>query len=219
MKKDARKQAESVFLDAKGEISNVEIAKKVNVNPLTVGKWKRQDDWQAKLVAAQAAEARKTQRAVPRKKGAHDKALGLYQDVAGNITNKALADRVGVSAATIAGWKAAEGWADRLKEMPEPVTVEVAKVEEAVTAAEVEEVEVAPEAPIAEEMEEIEEIEIDVEALVCPDHFAQLNKCIGEMLERGCLSPTDIKTVAEAKEAVLRAAIAYMELWEMTGED
>ena len=56
MEKDAKNKAERLFLDAKGKISNVEIAKKVGAHPITVGKWKRQDNWSGKL-AAQAIPA------------------------------------------------------------------------------------------------------------------------------------------------------------------
>jgi len=49
MKKEARSQAEKIFLKANGKSTNREIAKAVEVHVLTVGRWKREDKWAAKL--------------------------------------------------------------------------------------------------------------------------------------------------------------------------
>jgi transposase len=211
MEKDAKNQAERIFLKAMGKISNVEIAKKVGAHPLTVGKWKRQDDWTGKLAQAQVKGPEKTRKTSVRKKGARDEAFKSYVEAGGKISNKALADQVGASSASIANWKAAESWDEKLKKEP--------KAEP--QAAETETAEAVVEAPPVQELaeEEVTEIEIDVDALACPDHINVLNKQIDEILGRGHLSPIELKTVAEAKEAVLRVIIAYLEVVEMTAEE
>jgi uncharacterized protein YjcR len=207
MQKEARHQAEQIFLDAKGKLSNVEIAKKVGAHPITVGKWKREDDWTGKLSEAEKNAPKKQQVSSARKKKAHDEALRLYVESNGKVSNKALADRVGVSATTISNWKTAEGWNESREQQLEPKSTNI------------EEEEAPKRVSASAEVQAIDEIEIDVDALAYPDHISVLNKQIDEVLGRSALSPTDIKTVAEAKEAVLRVVRAYLEVMEMVSED
>jgi transposase len=207
MRKEARTKAESIFLEVQGKISNVEIAKRVGAHPLTVGKWKRDDDWTGKLASGQAKLTEKGKTAPVRKKTAHEQAFKLYVEAGGKISNKALADKVGVSAASISNWKTAEGWSAKLQPPPAPELAVLEKTE-------------APaETPPPSEAPLIEEIEIDLDELAAPDHIKLLNKQIGEILAQRHLSPIDLKTIAEAKEAVLRAVIAYLEVMEMASED
>ncbi len=197
MKKEAREQAERIFVKSQGKLSNVEIAKKVGVNPLTVGRWKRGDEWATKL-AQEAKEAKEKPEPAPiRKKDAHDQALKLYLESEGKIANKQLASTVGVSAATIAKWKGSEGWAEKPRKAKETLSP-------------------APQIPSAEQAEEIE---IDLDALACPEHISLLNKRIEDILSQAYLSPTDLKTLAEAKEAVLGAVNAYIDVVERVCED
>ena len=207
MQKEARHQAEQIFLEAKGKLSNVEIAKKVGAHPITVGKWKREDDWTGKLSELKKNAPKKQQVSSARKKKAHDEAFRLYVESSGKVSNKALADKVGVSATTISNWKSAEAWNKVLEQPSEPTPAAIKKEEPPIR--------ISP----APEEQMIEEIEIDVDALAYPDHISILNKQIDEVLGRGALSPTDIKTVAEAKEAVLRTVRAYLEVMEMVSED
>lgn len=52
MKKDkAQDRALNLFLKAGGNISNKDLAEKVKVNPITIGKWKKSMDWAGKLRA------------------------------------------------------------------------------------------------------------------------------------------------------------------------
>jgi hypothetical protein len=207
MLKEARAKAESIFLEVQGKISNVEIAKKVGAHPLTVGKWKREDNWSEKLAQAEERVPQMQQRSSARKKIAHDEALKLYVEAGGKISNMALAEKVHVSATTISNWKTAEGWSAKLQPPPAP---ELAVLEKKEAPAEI---------PSPAEAAAIEEIEIDVDELAAPDHIRLLNKQIGQILERTYLSPIDLKTIAEAKEAVLRAVGAYLEVMEMAPED
>jgi transposase len=207
MQKDARHKAEQFFLEAKGKVSNVEIAKKLGAHPITVGKWKRQDDWTGKLAAAEEKVPKKPGAASARKKIAHDEAFKSYLEARGKVSNKALADKVGVSATTISNWKTAGDWNKVLEQPLQPKAAEI-EIEEAP-----EKMTPSPEVPVTEE------IEIDVDALAFPDHITALNKQIDETLGRGALSPVDLKTVAEAKEAVLKALRAYLEVMEMASED
>lgn len=197
MKKEAREQAAKIFLDSQGKISNVEIAKRVRVNPLNVGRWKREDDWASKLTQKTKKRKEKAEPAPVRKKAAHDQALKLYLESEGNIENTQIARTVGVSAATIAKWKGSERWA----EMPKKAQVAVAPAQQVVTT------------------EPAEEIEIDVDALASPEHITLLNKRIEDMLAQAYLSPAELKTLAEAKEAVLAAVNAYLDVIDRMCED
>ncbi|MEW6140488.1 MAG: phage terminase small subunit-related protein [Thermodesulfobacteriota bacterium] len=206
MKREARKEAESIFLASEGKISNTEIAKKVGANAITVGKWKRKDDWESKL-----ASARPTMPTPVRKKDAYEKALKYYLEAKGQIANAALAEKVKVSAATISKWKGSEEWADKLKEQTEAKAVEPEEAEPVE-----EEVEAVAQADWEEEPDVIE---IDVDELTRPSHITLLNQRIDDMLGRDHLSPIDLRTTAEAKEAVLRAIIAYIDVLERASED
>ncbi len=204
MKEDARTKAESIFREAKGKISNVEIARQVGVNALTVGKWKGKYDW-----AASPAKVKKPR--PPRKKEALEQALQFYLESGGNISNKALGDKVGVSNATIANWKKAGTWLEKLApQMPEEPAVTEAQLE----APREEATEPQREAVPSEAAEEDQEIEVDLDEIARPDHFTVLNQRIDEMLGRDYLSPQDLKIAAEAKEAVLSAVAAYLEVLE-----
>jgi transposase len=207
MEKDGRRKAEQLFLEAKGEVSNVEIAKKVGAHPITVGKWKRQDDWTGKLASDQVKPPERKETAAVRKKAAREEAFKLYVEAGGKISNTALADRVGVSATSISNWKTAEGWNAKLQPPPPP---ELAVLEKKEAPAEIPP---PPEGPASQE------IEIDIDQLAAPDHVRLLNNQIEKILARSHLSPVDLKTIAEAKEAVLRAVIAYLEVMEMASEE
>ncbi len=119
MKKEARIQAEKMFLKSGGKITNREIANQVKVNALTVGRWKRDDDWASKLNGMEQPPVKETAVVTVRKKAARDKALKLYLDAGGNVTNKDLARKVGVSPATISKWKEQDGWIKQI-EAPTP---------------------------------------------------------------------------------------------------
>lgn len=208
MNEEARNEAQRIFFSANGKISNVEIAKKLRVDPRTVGKWKRDDAWESKFSRIRAGEGSERMRSRPlKKKGAHDQALSLYLDTDGEMSNRALAKRVGVSVQTISNWKLAEGWSDKLKERP--------KLEAIAT----EEVEAAAQHPPVREQEEAVGLQVDVNEVAYPHHVTLLNKRIDQILGQRHLSPTDLKTVAEAKVAVLHAVRAYVEVLERTSED
>jgi uncharacterized protein YjcR len=209
MKKDARQQAERVFLDAAGKISNVDIAKQVGVNPLTVGKWKKADDWTAKLTEKSEKRPQKVAPKAPRKKDAHDQALNLYLESEGKIGNTGLASKVGVSPNSIANWKRSERWAETLVESKKASSSDPMPLEEPAATVEIQ---------VTAEAEE-KEIEIDLEQLACPHHINELNKRIDDLLSQKYLSPTDLKTLAEAKEAVLGIVGAYIGIMERWSEN
>ena len=130
MIKDARRQAESIFLDANGKISNVAIAKRVEASHFTVGKWKKEDEWTKKLAAKSEKREKKAGSRPPRKKGAHHQALKLYLEAEGKITNKVLATKVGVSKSSIVNWKRSERWAETLMESKKKEPTEAAPLPE-----------------------------------------------------------------------------------------
>ena len=193
MKKEARIQAEKMFLKAGGKITNREIAKLLEVNPLTVGRWKRDDDWGSKIKAGEHA-APKEAAVVVRKKAARDKAVKLYMEVGGNVTNKELGKRVGVSPATISKWKQADGWIDHLTPLDVKAGAELK-----------------------------EETELDIGELASPEQIIQINQRIDSLLKRDYLTASEVADLAEAKSALLEAVDIYLaivrEVGEMKSED
>ncbi|MBI4962868.1 MAG: winged helix-turn-helix transcriptional regulator [Desulfomonile tiedjei] len=188
MKKEARTQAQRMFLKAGGKITNREIAKEVNVNPLTVGRWKRDDGWDSQLKGTQQPEGKAAGGAV-RKKAARDKALKIYLDAEGNLTNKDLARRVGVSPATISKWKDQDRWMDQLKP---------AKLE-------------APEGAA-------EELELDMGELASPEQIIQINRRIDGLLQRDFLTSGELADLAQAKNDLLAAVETYLAIVREVGE-
>jgi len=180
VKKEARIQAEEMFLRAGGKITNGEIAKLVKVNRQTVGRWKRGDKWKSKLKAGEYAATKKAP-VVLRKKAAHDKAVKLYMEVGGNVTNKELAKKVGVSPPTIGNWKQADGWIDQLT---------------------------PPEADARAELKEGAELEFG--ELASPDQIIQINQRMDSLLKRDCLTASEAADLAEAKSALLEAVNIYL---------
>jgi transposase len=126
---------------------------------------------------------------VVRKKVARDKAVRLYMEVGGNITNKDLAKKVGVSPATISKWKQADGWIDQL------------------TPSEVE-------APGGLR----EEAELDIGELASPEQIIQINQRIDSLLKRDYLTASEVADLAEAKSALLEAVDIYLAIVHDVGE-
>ncbi len=193
MKKEARIQAEKMFLKSGGKITNREIATAVKVNPLTVGRWKRDGNWEKKLLAARPTA--KAAAGVVRKKAARDKAYSLYMEAGGNITNKDLAMRVGVSPATISKWKEQDEWIEKID------SVEVSVPEEV-------------EAPV----EEREVLDVSFGELTSPEHILQLNRKIEILLMREHLSAAEVADLAEAKSDLIDAVKVYLEISRELGE-
>ncbi len=192
MKKEARAQAERIFIKAGGKITNREIAKTVEVNPLTVGRWKREDKWDTKLKRAEpaAAKAGATPGIIVRKKVERDKALKIYMEMEGSITNKELAKRVGVSPATVSKWKEQDGWDDQLTLMKGA------------------DIRATP----------IEGEEIDIGELVSPEQIVEINRRIENLLARDYLTASEIADLATAKSDLLEAVLTYMDIVREIGE-
>jgi uncharacterized protein YjcR len=183
MKKEARIQAQKLFLKAQGKITNREIANMVRVNALTVGRWKRDDDWAGKL--KEKVEAKAASPGVVRKKAARDEALRLYLDAGGNVTNKELALAVDVSPATISKWKEADQWIDEIQAQPE-------------------------EEPAEEAEEFTESTDLDMADLASPEQLVHLGKKIDALLAREHLSPAEVADLADAKRNLLEALKVYL---------
>jgi uncharacterized protein YjcR len=179
MKKEARQQAKKMYVKAKGKITNKEIADTVKVNPLTVGRWKRDDKWESDLKAPKPPARKAT--GVVRKKAARDKALNLYTNAGGNITNKDLARRVGVSPATISKWKELDGWDSKVAEEEKK----------------------APEREKAEP-------ELDMGELASPDQIVRINQRIDGLLQRDHLTAGEVAELAAAKRDMLDAVEIYV---------
>ncbi|MCA1961871.1 MAG: hypothetical protein LDL33_13895 [Desulfomonile sp.] len=198
MKKEARNEALKVFLKSKGKFNNKQIAEKVGVNPLTIGRWKREDNWQQTLEEKLAEAAREAAHAgeVVRKKAQRDAALKLFLESGGRITNKEMAKTVGVSPATIAKWKNVENWPEQVAAAPAAPAAPVVAASEA-----------ASEAVPAEAKAELE---LDMGDLVSPEQIIRINQRIDVMLERDYLTAEDIADLAEAKREALEAVEIYL---------
>lgn len=192
MKKEARAEAEKMFLKAGRKITNREIAETVGVNPLTVGRWKREDKWGDKLKQAEQEPAKGAAATgtIIRKKAARDKALQIYLEADGAITNKELAKRVDVSPATISKWKEQDGWDDQL-------LLEQAS-----------EIRISPK----------EEQEIDIAEMVSPEQIVEINRRIENLLARDYLTSSEIADLATAKSDLLEAVLTYMDIVREIGE-
>jgi uncharacterized protein YjcR len=193
MKKEARIQAEKLYLKQGGKVTNREIAKAVKVNALTVGRWKRDDDWEAKLKDMEQKPVKEVVAVTVRKKAARDKALKQYLDAGGNITNKDLARKVGVSPATISRWKEQDGWLTQI-------------------AAPVEALEAEP------EVKERETPDLDIGELASPEQILEINRRIDELLKRDYLTSGELADVAEAKSDLLEAVQTYLAIVREVGE-
>lgn len=211
MKKEARIQAEKMFLKFGGKITNREIATAVKVNALTVGRWKRDDDWDAQLKTVEEPPAAEPPVFTVRKKAARDKALSLYLDAGGNITNKDLARKVGVSPATISKWKELDNWIAEITEAPEP---ELAPEEPVITV-------VAPEARETGEpvvAKETKQAEVNIGELVWPEQIIEMNRKIDALLKREYLTAGELAEVADAKVGLLHAVQTYLAIVKEVGE-
>lgn len=49
-KNDDRKLAEQAYLNDRGRVTNKELAKRLDVHPATVARWKKLDEWDLKLL-------------------------------------------------------------------------------------------------------------------------------------------------------------------------
>jgi len=192
MKKEARAQAEKMFIKAAGRITNRDIAKAVNVNALTIGRWKHEDDWVAKLTQAEQSPVMTgaPSGTIVRKKAARDKALKIYIECEGNITNKELAKRTGVSAATVSKWKEQDKWDDQLASAKE----------------------------FDVRMAQGEEKQIDIAELVSPEQIVEINRRIENLLARDYLTAAEIADLATAKSDLLEAVLTYMDIVREIGE-
>ncbi len=192
MKKEARAQAEKMFINADGKITNRDIAKAVNVNALTIGRWKHEDNWAAKLKEAQPSPVANSAASatIVRKKAARDKALNIYLESEGNITNKELAKRTGVSPATVSKWKEQDKWDDQLAQAKE-FDIRTAQGDEK---------------------------QIDIAELVSPEQIVEINRRIENLLARDYLTAAEIADLATAKSDLLEAVLTYMDIVREIGE-
>ena len=169
-----------MYLKAKGKITNKELADRVKVNPLTIGRWKRGDNWESELKAPKRPPRAATG-VVVRKKAVHDKALNLYMSAGGNITNKELAWRVGVSPATISKWKDLDGWKRKVAEKQKKV-------------------------PVVEKVEP----ELDMGELASPEQIVRINQRIDGLLRRDHLTAGEVAELAAAKRDMMDAVEIYV---------
>lgn len=200
MKKEARIQAEKMFLKSAGKLTQREIAKAVNVNALTIGRWKKDDEWDSKLKTVKRAGS-KPPSGVVRKKEAQERAFEMYMDAGGNITNKDLAKKVGVTPATVAIWKRLDSWIEQIKEQPLEPEAELAPEPEPASVDE-------SENAVSQALEE--QPDLDMGDLAAPEQIIQINQKIGALLQRDYLSAEEVAHLAEAKSDCLEALEIYL---------
>ncbi len=189
MKKEARIQAEKMFLKAGGKVTNREIAKATKVNALTIGRWKRENNWEAKLKGEEQEEPKETG-GVIRKKAARDRAIKIYLDAGGNVTNKDLARKVGVSPATISKWKQLDNWIAQIEPEEEEFPGEFERTE----------------------------TDLDIGELASPEQIIRLNRRIDILLQRDYLTAAEVAALAEAKSDLLEAVETYLSIVREVGE-
>jgi hypothetical protein len=226
MKKAARDEAKKLFFEAKGALSNKQVADRVGVNPLTVGRWKKRHNWEEDLRAE--LEASKATTGI-RKREQRDQALALFLASGGSVKNRELALQVKVSPATIGSWKALEDWdsliigtdeesneADELEPLdaPEALAETILEANEAVEALEEEvedeedaAVEIGPGPSVAET---VCAPDADMAQLAAPEHIVLINERIHGLLQRDYLTPSEVADLASAKREALEAVEIYM---------
>ncbi len=185
MKKEARLLAENMFLAARGRITNKEIAQALHVNALTVGRWRREDQWDVRLTGEQVGADNYDRPTLVRKRNARDLAEKLYLEAEGNITNKQLAESVGVSPATISKWKQIDHWIEKIQFEP---------------------------ANRASELQHGTNDELDVSELIYPRHIVEINRKIDQLLAKELLSADEIAQLATAKNTLLAAVASYISI-------
>jgi hypothetical protein len=207
MKRGSRKQtrikAEELFIQAGGRITNVEIAKALQVHPLTVGRWKRADQWASKLQERRDAGVKEFVAPATRKKAALEQALKLYLDTGGKITNKELAKQVGVSPRSIGTWKTAGGWSTLIQSKP-------GEVEEPVVAPEVIEEILKTAEFVLEHSSHAEAPALDLDRLVAPGQISQIHRRMDEILQRSHLNAGEVADLSSAKALLLDSMRTYL---------
>jgi len=185
MKKEARLLAQNMFLAAKGNITNKEIAQALHVNALTVGRWRKEDRWEMALSEQDVAPQSHDKPTLVRKRDARDLAERLYLEAGGNITNKQLAVSVGVSPATISKWKEIDRWIEKIQFQPNKNAV------------------------ISQRSKHDD---MDVSELISPRQILEINRKIDQLLAREHLGADEIVDLASAKNSLLAAVASYISI-------
>jgi uncharacterized protein YjcR len=117
-----KEKALELYLESNGEMSVGEIAAKAETRPNVVGAWIKKEGWHNQLkgkpkeetVTEKPARETKSKRAgktpVLRKRDAFDKALRMFRDSDGKISNSAISNALNVGMATVAKWKKMPQW-------------------------------------------------------------------------------------------------------------
>jgi uncharacterized protein YjcR len=214
MKKKERKKGVQEYLKSEGKIKNKDLADRLGVNPLTVGRWKKEDNWDQELKDYMDSKRDKSaSKSAPKSKRAQKKpeelelAKKIYLDADGAISNTALAKAVNVTPVTIAKWKKDQNWSDYLRSFDE------------------EEMESDYEEETVDDYDEVEELEgerlaleegsIDTEPLdgmLAPEQISVMNQKIQRILEREHLSAQELAHLAEAKADLLEGVQTYLNI-------
>jgi uncharacterized protein YjcR len=198
VKKEAHDKALAMYLKAGGKVTVKAIADAVGATPLTVGRWQKKDNWEAKLAEKKStppARKRKPREGVVlRKKDVFDKAVKIFQESGGTISNVELSKKAKVAPATVAKWKKMAEWhqAAPVSVTPEPVK----------------------EAAVAQEVPRREITAVNIEAIVAPQDLVALNERLRSMLNREYLTTEDLEHLSNAKLTLLEAADVYLGMLE-----
>jgi uncharacterized protein YjcR len=117
-----KEQALKLYLESDGEMSPGEIAAKVKTRPNVIGAWIAKEGWRNRLTGkpqertgiekpkAQTKSKRAGKTRLLRKPETFDKALQMFRESGGKISNTAISEALGIGMATVSKWKAMPEW-------------------------------------------------------------------------------------------------------------
>jgi hypothetical protein len=120
-----------------------------------------------------------------------EKAVKIFRESGGSISNADLSKQVNVSPQTVANWKKTPEWSktDVKEVVPEPVKAAVSRPA------------------------------VDLDAIMAPQDLVALNEKLRLMLNREYLTSEDLENLAHAKLALLEAADFYLGISRCAGEE
>lgn len=119
---ETKAKAYRLYLESKGEMSVGEIAVKAETRPNVIGAWIKKEGWNSRLTDEPKEETvivkpqteikskRASKTPVLRKRDTFDKALQMFRDSGGKISNTAISKALNVGMATVAKWKKTPEW-------------------------------------------------------------------------------------------------------------
>jgi uncharacterized protein YjcR len=197
IKNELYDRALEIFMESKGDISLKAIAKSVGVSPTTVARWCRNENWKIKAAKAfPTTERPKGEWIVVRKKALFEKAVKMFKDSGGKISNGELGRQLKVTKKTIAEWKKTAQWKQAVART---VVVEPSSMKPLARVA----------LPSKEPHPSQAEVG-DLGPILSYQDLIALNERLRSMLGREFLTAAEIEQLSNAKLSLLKAAEAYL---------